>query len=746
MPSWCPLLCRLAMLLCVWAPCQAQSDTELPPGTPIIQLRLAGDKRKHYEGRVEVYYNGEWGTVCDDDFSIHAANILCRELGYVEAVSWSPSSKYGKGEGRIWLDNVHCSGQERTLAQCKSNGFGVSDCKHSEDVGVVCNQRRIPGFKFISSFTNSVESLNVQIEEVRIRAIYSQRKRVPITEGYLEVKDGGKWRQICDEEWTEMNNRVICGMYGFPGEKGYNTKVYKLLAKRRKKNYWDFGVNCTGNEASLHGCKLGHKVEGNATCEKGMPVVVSCVPGRAFAPSYTQGFSKAYRVEQPLVRLRGGANTGDGRVEVLKNGEWGTVCDDSWNLKAASVVCRELGFGSAKEALAGGRLGQGMGPVHMNEVECSGFEKSLTECYFNRDALGCSHEEDAAVRCNVPAMGFQNKLRLSGGRNPFEGRVEVLAGNNDSLVWGTVCSDSWGTMEATVVCRQLGLGFASNAFQETWYWPGDVRADDVVMSGVRCSGTEMTLAQCLHHGKHLHCPRGGGRFAAGVSCSESAPDLVLNAQVVEHTTYLEDRPMYILQCANEEHCLSSSAATATPSSYRRLMRFSSQIHNNGQSDFRPRAAHNSWVWHDCHRHYHSMEVFTHYDLLSLNGTKVAEGHKASFCLEDTQCEEGTEKRYECANFGQQGITVGCWDTYRHDIDCQWIDVTDVVPGDYIFQVVINPNYEVAESDYTNNIMKCRCRYDGHRIWTYNCHIGGSVSSESEESSFPGLLNNQLGHR
>uniref|UniRef100_A0A8C8CC44 Lysyl oxidase homolog n=1 Tax=Oncorhynchus tshawytscha TaxID=74940 RepID=A0A8C8CC44_ONCTS len=583
MPPPCSLLCHLATLLCVWALCQAQLDTKLPPGTPIIQLRLAGDKHKHYEGRVEVYYNGEWGTVCDDDFSIHAANVVCRELGYVEAVSWSPSSKYGKGEGRIWLDNVHCSGLERTLAQCESNGFGVSDCKHSEDVGVVCSQRRIAGFKFISTLTNNVE--------------------------------------------------------------------------------------------------------------------------------------------QPLVRLRGGANIGEGRVEVLKNGEWGTVCDDSWNLEAATVVCRELGFGSAKEALAGGKLGQGMGPVHMNEVKCSGFEKSLTECYFNRDALGCSHEEDAAVRCNVPAMGFQNRLRLSGGRNPFEGRVEVLAEKNGSLVWGTVCSDSWGTIEATVVCRQLGLGFANNAFQETWYWPGDVSADDVVMSGVRCSGTEMTLAQCLHHGKHLDCPRGGGRFAAGVSCSETAPDLVLNAQVVEHTTYLEDRPMYILQCANEEHCLSSSAAAATSSSYRRLLRFSSQIHNNGLTDFRPRAAHNSWIWHECHRHYHSMEVFTHYDLLSLNGTKVAEGHKASFCLEDTQCEEGIEKRYECANFGQQGITVGCWDTYRHDIDCQWIDVTDVVPGDYIFQVVINPNFEVAESDYTNNVMKCRCRYDGHRIWMYNCYIG-----------------------
>lgn len=132
----------------------------------------------------------------------------------------------------------------------------------------------------------------------------------------------------------------------------------------------------------------------------------------------------------------------------------------------------------------------------MNEVKCSGFEKSVTECPFNmdKDSEGCSHEEDAGVRCNVPAMGFQQRvrtylnclttemhfychsitwpvcssllqLRLSGGHNPFEGRVEVLVERNGSLVWGTVCSEGWGTMEAMVVCRQLGLGFASNAFQ-----------------------------------------------------------------------------------------------------------------------------------------------------------------------------------------------------------------------------------------------------------------------------------------
>uniref|UniRef100_A0A8C9MNH6 Lysyl oxidase homolog n=1 Tax=Serinus canaria TaxID=9135 RepID=A0A8C9MNH6_SERCA len=666
------------------------------PDVPKIQLRLAGQKRKHNEGRVEVFYSGEWGTVCDDDFSIHAAHVVCRELGYVEAVSWLPGSKYGKGEGKIWLDNVHCTGRESSLAGCGSNGWGVSDCKHTEDVGVLCSDKRIPGFKFDNSLINQIENMNIQVEDIRIRAILATyRKRVPVTEGYVEVKDEGTWKQICDKHWTMKNSRVVCGMFGFPSERKYNTNVYNYSQLKQPAHpVPDPGTGADHHLSACSGNLLGvppWKIQD-----------LKGFGGPGFPPS-------SLRLEQPLVRLKGGANTGEGRVEVLRNGEWGTVCDDNWNLVSASVVCRELGFGSAKEAITGARLGQGMGPIHLNEIDCTGFEKSVTDCKFNTESQGCNHEEDAAVRCNVPAMGFQNQLRLSGGRNPYEGRVEVLAERNGTLRWGTVCSHNWGTVEAMVVCRQLGLGFASHAFQHSTAWHG---------MGFKVHYSHMVSA---------------------------APDLVLNAELVEQTAYLEDRPMFLLQCALEENCLASSAHnTSLASGYRRLLRFSSQIHNNGQSDFRPKNGRHAWVWHDCHRHYHSMEVFTHYDLLNLNGTKVAEGHKASFCLEDTECEADVQKQYECANFGEQGITVGCWDVYRHDIDCQWVDITDVPPGDYLFQVVINPNYEVAESDYSNNVMKCRSRYDGQRIWMYNCHIGGSFSEETEQKfDHPRALTNHL---
>jgi lysyl oxidase-like protein 2/3/4 len=81
-----------------------------------------------------------------------------------------------------------------------------------------------------------------------------------------------------------------------------------------------------------------------------------------------------------------------------------------------------------------------------------------------------------------------------------------------------------------------------------------------------------------------------------------------------------------------------------------------------------------------------MEVFATFDVMDSKGVKVAEGHKASFCLEDNQCMPGVKPFYACANFGDQGISVNCSDIYRHNIDCQWVDISELNPGIYTFKV------------------------------------------------------------
>ena len=90
---------------------------------------------------MEVFHNGIWGTVCDDDWDKDDATVVCRQLGSLNAVSAPHSARFGAGSGQIWLDDVRCSGSESSIENCPHSGWGIEDCDHDEDASVICSSK-----------------------------------------------------------------------------------------------------------------------------------------------------------------------------------------------------------------------------------------------------------------------------------------------------------------------------------------------------------------------------------------------------------------------------------------------------------------------------------------------------------------------------------------------------------------------------------------------------------------------------
>ena len=87
---------------------------------------------------MEVYYNGAWGTVCDDYWDIKDARVVCRQLGFRYALNAYRNTRYGRGTGPIFLNLVSCRGSESSLFSCRHAGVGNHYCGHNKDASVRC--------------------------------------------------------------------------------------------------------------------------------------------------------------------------------------------------------------------------------------------------------------------------------------------------------------------------------------------------------------------------------------------------------------------------------------------------------------------------------------------------------------------------------------------------------------------------------------------------------------------------------
>ena len=104
-----------------------------------IILRLEGPLSTNGIGRVEVFHNRQWGTICDDGWDINDARVVCRQLGYPNAVEALQGKSVPNRYGRIWLDDVACAGNETSLTNCSHGGWGIHNCGHGRDAGVECS-------------------------------------------------------------------------------------------------------------------------------------------------------------------------------------------------------------------------------------------------------------------------------------------------------------------------------------------------------------------------------------------------------------------------------------------------------------------------------------------------------------------------------------------------------------------------------------------------------------------------------
>ncbi|NWT08817.1 NETR protein, partial [Vireo altiloquus] len=160
-------------------------------------------------GRVEVYHDGKWGTICDDQWDDRDAEVVCRQLGLSgtpKALSWA---HYGQGSGPILLDEVQCSGNELSLDQCKKSDWGQQNCDHIEDAGVSCDP--FTGTEVQICQSDCCPFLLPPLAEGTVRLAGGRSPG----EGRVEVYYNGDWGTVCDDGWTDLSAQVVCRQLGF---------------------------------------------------------------------------------------------------------------------------------------------------------------------------------------------------------------------------------------------------------------------------------------------------------------------------------------------------------------------------------------------------------------------------------------------------------------------------------------------------------------------------------------------------
>ncbi|NXT00112.1 C163A protein, partial [Jacana jacana] len=311
-------------------------------------------------GRLEVWHDQAWVGVCQEDMDMQAARVVCRELGCGEALAFPVPGRFGAGTGPLWQGRFNCTGTESLLASCARQPARAQGC--SAHAAIICSP--YTGFRLAGDGSGCA--------------------------GRVEVEAGGTWGSLCATGWDLPDAHVLCHHLGcgpsvpfVPPGGSFGGGDGPL---------WPDAFGCSGSERHPGQCPT--TVLGEPLCPPGHAAAVNCSgPPEGVATTLTGSSQEVATTPTSSpeevaiicsgsrqVRLAGGPGHCAGRVEVYMEGTWATVCQEDWDLPDATVVCRQLGCGTALEALGSDHYGPGTEPPWLDAGGCSGSEATLWDC------------------------------------------------------------------------------------------------------------------------------------------------------------------------------------------------------------------------------------------------------------------------------------------------------------------------------------------------------------------------------
>ncbi|RDD45646.1 Deleted in malignant brain tumors 1 protein [Trichoplax sp. H2] len=341
-------------------------------------------------GRIRVYLQGDWYNICNENFTMSEANVVCQQLGYGK--SNSSSNEYGAGLTGKVIRNLRCSGNELSIARCQYTLHNMTEVD-------LCNKRNVLG---INCATGPAFEGDLRLQDGR-----------KITEGRIEIYHNNQWNTICGSATSGNIGKAACNQLQY----SYVQTVYNAYFGTGTASALILSSNCSVNATNTRNCTFRNVVSASSECNHGSDIGVICsstscepYPCKNNGTCIAGGLDYYCRcpnrftgrncelVAEGVLRLVNGT-TNSGNLEIYYNKEWKAVCDPGFMSQAAEVACKQLGFLGMKSYYCCSAFGISDNTFKLTDLNCNGDEARLIDCKSISLNSTCSPNNVAGVRC-----------------------------------------------------------------------------------------------------------------------------------------------------------------------------------------------------------------------------------------------------------------------------------------------------------------------------------------------------------